>query len=93
MANLSNPESQPTRIVLQRVADNLREIIQMDVGVDPAWVWNTGSVARILKGDHDFRVSTLVGVAGELGYDIVVHFRERPRTRAERGPEGREAGR
>jgi adenosyl cobinamide kinase/adenosyl cobinamide phosphate guanylyltransferase len=75
--NLCNREAEASQAVLQSIASKLREIVQDEGHADTDFVTRTSTVSRLLRG-VDHKVSTLVGVANELGYDVVVHFRERP---------------
>jgi hypothetical protein len=75
--DLCKKESPETQAVLQRISSRLREIVQDGGHADSPFVTSTSTVSRLLRG-VDHKISTLVGVAGELGYDVVVHFRERP---------------
>jgi hypothetical protein len=75
--DLCNATTPHVQAALQSIASKLREIVQDGGYADDTFVTETSAVSRVLRGTNH-KVSTLVNIAHELGYDVVFHFRERP---------------
>lgn len=75
----SKPVDALTEGVVRQVAIRVREILQTKFLRWEDVSCARPSLARALSGRHNLKVSTLVAIADALGYQVTIHFREKPR--------------